>query len=360
MSIPISFPFIGEEEKNAVLEVLASGQLAQGKYVAEFEKKFADWVGVRHAVALSSGTAALHMAMLVHGFGPGDEIITSPYSFIASANCIVYVGARPVFADIEPAYFTLDPVEVERKITPITRAILAVHLYGQPCNMDALASIAERYNIFLIEDACQAHGAMFGGKKVGSWGTACFSFYATKNMTTGEGGMLTTNQSKVAEMARMWRDHGSPQRYVHEMLGYNLRMTEMQAALGLAQLAKIERLNGARRANAAYLSEHLRGTPGLTLPSVRPNAHHVYHQYTLRVQERDALANRLKDNSIGYGLYYPLPIHHQPIYRQMGYGNESLPNAEAACREVLSLPVHPSLSRAAFEKIVQVVKENGA
>ena len=238
--IPIAKPLIGEEEKRTVLEVLESGQLAQGPKVCEFETQFAAWCGVDHAVAVSSGTAALHIALLAHGIGPRDEVITTPFSFIASANCVLYVGARPVFADIEPDFFTIDPVEIRRHITHRTRAIIAVHLYGQPCDMQAIAELAEKYNLVIIEDACQAHGASVGDCLVGSFGTACYSFYPSKNMTTAEGGMITTHEAEVAERARMIRDHGGLQRNVYEILGFNLRLTEIQAALGLAQLPKLE------------------------------------------------------------------------------------------------------------------------
>ncbi len=352
--IPLARPQIGEEEKAAVLEVLASGQLAQGPRVREFEERFAAWCGVKYAVATSSGTSALHVALLAHEIGPGDEVITTPFSFIASANCALYVGARPVFVDIEPDYFTLDPAQVAERITPRTRAVLAVHLFGQPCDMDALAAVAEAHNLILIEDACQSHGATFNGRKVGAWGTACYSFYPTKNMTTIEGGMITTHDARIAERARLLRDHGSPKRYHHEIVGYNLRMTDLQAALGLAQLAKVDAWNAQRQANAAYLTERLAGVAGVSTPRLRERATHVFHQYTLRLGDRDAMVQRLTQHGIGVAVHYPTPIHQQPVYRQLGYA-DSLPQAEAASREVLSLPVHPSLSTRDLELIVEAV-----
>lgn len=341
--IPIARPLIGDEEKSLVLEVLSSGQLAQGPRVREFETRFAEWVGARYAVATSSGTAALHVALLAHGLGPGDEVITTPFSFIASANCALFVGAWPVFADIEPDTFTLDPDEVEARITPLTRAIVPVHLYGQPCDMTRLAAIAQAHHLILIEDACQAHGAQLDGRPVGAWGTACYSFYPTKNMTTIEGGMITTNQAEIAEQARLIRDHGSPKRYQHDLLGYNLRLTDLQAAVGLAQLAKVDAWNDRRRANAAWLDMHLAGLDGIQTPRVRPGAWHVYHQYTLRVRDRAALLPILAERGIGVGIHYPTPIHQQPLYQRLGYA-DALPEAERASREVLSLPVHPSLT----------------
>ncbi len=352
--VPISRPLIGEEEKAAVLKVLDSGQLARGPRVREFEGRFAEWCGVEYAVAVSSGTSALHIALLAHGIGPGDEVITPAFSFVASANCALFVGARPVFADIEPEYFTLDPSAVARLITSRTRAIVAVHLFGQPCDMDAIVALAREHDLVIIEDACQAHGARLKGRRVGTWGTACYSFYPTKNMTTGEGGMITTNNAAVAERARLIRDHGSRQRYVHEVLGYNLRMTEFQAAIGLVQLRKLETWNAQRQANAAYLTERLASIDGVVTPQVRAGATHVFHQYTIRIRDRDAAAKQLTERGIGVGIYYPTPIHQQPLYRRLGY-DDHLPQAEAASREVLSLPVHPSLATAELDLIVEAV-----
>jgi dTDP-4-amino-4,6-dideoxygalactose transaminase len=354
--IRIAQPLIGEEERAAVLAVLESGQLAQGPKVRELEERFAEWAGARYAVAVSSGTAALHVALLAHDIGPGDEVITTPFSFVASANCALFTGARPVFADIDAAYFTLDPAEVARKITPRTRAILPVHLYGQPCDMEALAELAQAHGLLIIEDACQAHGARLNGVPVGAWGTACYSFYPTKNMTTIEGGMLTTNDPSIAERARLIREHGSPQRYHHEVLGYNFRLTDVQAALGLVQLSKVDHWTAIRQSNAQSLDAQLAGLPGLVTPPVRPGARHVYHQYTVRVSGRQALLARLAERGIGTAIHYPVAIHQQPLYRARGY-DESLPVAEAACQEVLSLPVHPALSRADLDCIAAALRE---
>jgi perosamine synthetase len=350
---------IGEEEKAAVLEVLDSGQLAHGPRVREFEARFAAWCGVEHAIATSSGTSALHIALLAHGIGLGDEIITTPFSFIASANCALFVEAKPVFADIEPEYYTIDPTEIAKKITSKTRAIITVHLFGQPCDMAAISKIARDHDLILIEDACQAHGAMVGDKPVGSFGTACYSFYATKNITTIEGGMITTDDPEVAKYARMIRSHGSQARYVHETLGYNLRMTDLEAAIGLAQLSKLDGWNNQRQANANYLTERLSGTRGLVTPSVRDGSTHVFHQYTIRIHKRDAAVLRLTQRGIGVGVFYPTPIYRQPLYRQLGY-DDHLPNAEATCREVLSLPVHPSLSKNDLDAIVEAVDDISA
>jgi perosamine synthetase len=348
--INIAQPQINDDEKDAVLSVLNSGQLAQGPMVHEFEKQFATWCGTKYAVATSSGTSALHIAMLAHGLGLDDEVITSPFSFIASANCALYVGAQPVFADIEPEYFTIDPESILTKITPKTKAIIPVHLYGQPCDMQRISKIAQEHNLIIVEDACQAHGAKYQGQQMGSWGTACYSFYPTKNMTTIEGGMITTNDTEIAERARLFRNHGSSLRYEHEMLGYNLRMNDLQAAIGLVQLGKIDSWNLQRKNNADYLSSQLTSIHGIFPPNIRPDCDHVFHQYTIRIRNRDQVAQVLKNNGIGYGIHYPKPIHKQPLYQSLGY-QDQLPIAESASQEVLSLPVHPALEMHELEKI---------
>lgn len=352
--IPIAKPLIGIEEQNAILEVIASGQLVQGPKVHEFEKRFAELCGVEHAIATSSGTTALHIAMLAHKIGANDEVITSPFSFIASANCALYVGARPVFVDIEPDFFTIDVAKIEERITKNTRAIIPVHLYGQSCGMDAIVEIAQKHNLAIIEDACQAHGATYKGRPVGSFGTACYSLYATKNITTIEGGMIVTNDAQVAERARLLRSHGSARTYEHIMLGYNMRLTDLAAAIGLAQLNKLSEWNSIRRANAAYLTENLSKIKGIVTPKVRDDSDHVFHQYTIRIPDRDNAAQKLKENGVGVGIHYPTPIHQQPLYKELGY-SDVFPVAEAASREVLSLPVHPSLTKDDLDYIIQTI-----
>jgi len=350
--IPIAKPQLGEEEKAAVVAVLESGMLAQGGRVAEFEARFAELCGVKHAVAVASGTAALWLTLLAHEIGSGDEVITTPFSFIASSNCALFVGARPVFVDIEPDTCLIDASAIEARITERTRAILPVHLYGQPCDMAAIMKIAGRHNLIVVEDACQAHGATFEGQPVGSFGTGCFSFYPTKNMTTGEGGIVTTNDDSLAERLRLLRNHGQSQRYRHDILGYHFRTTDIQAAIGLAQLEKLPAWNEQRVANARYLSERLQG---VRVPVVRANRRHVFHQYTIRVSgDRQALQDHLSEYSVGTAIHYPHPIHHQPLYRSLGY-DDVLPEAEAASREVLSLPVHPALSQSDLDRIVGAV-----
>lgn len=352
--IPIAKPLIGEEEQAAVMEVLKSGQIAQGPRVREFEDAFAVKFGIPHAIATSSGTSALHIALLAHGIGPGDEVITTPFSFIASANAALFVGAKPVFADIELDYFTIDPEEIRAKVTPKTKAIIAVHLYGQMCDMDAIAEIASDNNLIIIEDAAQAHGARLNGRLVGSWGTACYSFYPTKNITTGEGGMITTHSAEVAKKAQIIRNHGAEQRYLHEVLGYNFRMMDLQAAIGVVQLDRLDRWNDLRRENAEYLSESLVKIEDIQTPKIRPSATHVFNQYTIRVRSRDLVAEKLRENGVGCGIHYPMTIPDQPYYRQLGYG-EPFPHAETATNEVLSLPNYPALTREELNKIVRVL-----
>jgi perosamine synthetase len=359
--IPIAKPIMGEDEINAVTAVLRSGIIAQGKKVEEFEGAFAGFVGTKYAVAVNSGTAALHIALLAHGIGEGDEVITSPFTFIATANSIFFTGAKPVFADIEEDSFNIAPDNIAEKITSRTKAIMPVHLYGQPCDMKKIMRIAQESGLIVIEDACQAHGAEYEGKKAGSFGTGCFSFYPTKNMTTGEGGMITTNDEDLAQKARMIRSHGQRQRYFHEILGYNYRMTDIAAAIGLCQLEKLEEFNNKRIENAGFLTERLTGVKGLTPPKARPHVKHVFHQYTVRITKdfamsRDELRKRLLDKGVATEVYYPLPIHKQPLYQSLGY-NDQLPNSEKAAREVLSLPVHPSVTKEDLENVVRAIQD---
>lgn len=353
--ITIARPWIGEEEKQAVLEVLDSGQLAQGPKVQQFEEEFAAWSGAKYAVAVVNGTAALHLALLAHEIGAGDVVITSPFSFIASASCVALAGAQVRFSDIEPQYFTVDPEMIRRQITPRVRAIIPVHLFGQMCDMTAIHEIAEQHGIAVIQDACQAHGATLYGHKIGEFGTACYSFYPTKNMTTGEGGMVTTDNPVIADRLRLLRNHGMRQRYFHESLGYNLRMMDLQAAIGLVQLRRLDSWNAQRKANATYLTEGLRDIPGMIPPQIRTGAEHVFHQYTIQIPNRDAVAQEMQRAGVGTGIYYPVPIHRQQPFAQEGQ-HTHLPISEASAENVLSLPVHPSLSLDDLDTIVAALK----
>ncbi len=349
--IPISKPFIGEEEKAGVLAVLESGMLAQGKKVAALEAAFAAVCGTRHAVATSSGTTALHLALLAHGIGAGDEVITTPFTFIATASSILFTGAKPVFVDVDADTFNLNPALIEQSITPRTKAIMPVHLYGQICDMDAIQKIAEKHGLVIIEDAAQAVGATRRGKKAGSFGTGCFSLYATKNIMSAEGGMVTTDDDSIADTLRMLRNHGMKRRYYHDMLGFNFRMTDLHAAIGLAQVARLDDFTAKRRANAAYFSAHIES---VITPTVLPGNAHVWHQYTIRTKNRDAAAKQLNDAGIGTGIFYPVPAHKQEYIRQI-VGDVRLPVAEQLADEVISLPVHPQLTQADLETIVAEV-----
>ncbi len=354
--INMAKPQIGDEEKKAVMEVLDSGIIAQGPRVKAFEEAFATMCGVKHAIATTSGTTALHTALLAHGIGKGDEVITSAFTFIASANSALYVGARPVFVDIDPATFNINPALIEAAITPHTKAILPIHLYGLACDMDAIMAIAKKHNLVVVEDACQSHGAVYKDRKVGSFGTGTFSLYPTKNMTSGEGGMITTNDPVIDEKCRVLRQHGMRKRYYHDELGYNFRMTDIAAAIGLEQLKKLGRFNEIRQANAGFLSANLRG---VVVPAVPKGCKHVYHQYTIRVPggRRDALRTYLQEHGIGSEVYYPVPIHQQTFYvKDLGF-KQSLPETERAAQEVLSLPVHPGLSPADLKTIVATVND---
>lgn len=353
--IPISKPYIGEAEKQAVMAVLDSGMLAQGPQTAKLEERFTRLCGVKHAIATTSGTTALHLALLANGVGPGDEVITTPFTFIASANSILFTGAKPVFVDIDPETFNINPTEIERAITPRTKAIMPVHLYGYVADMDAIETIAQSRGLKIIEDACQAVGAAYQQKMAGSFGVGAFSLYATKNMMSGEGGMITTDDDAVAEKCRMLRNHGMKRRYYHDMLGYNFRMSDLHAAIGLAQMDRLAEFTAKRRANAAYLNAHL---TSVITPKVKAGYDHVWHQYTIRVTggRRDAAVEKLTAAGIGTGIFYPVPAHRQEYMRSI-VGEVSLPVAEQLAGEVISLPVHPQLSQADLEQIVAEVNK---
>lgn len=354
-TVPLVQPMIGRAERSAVAAVLRSGQIAQGREVEAFEAEFAAMCGTREAVAVNSGTAALFLSLVVHGVGPGDEVITSPFTFAATANAVLMTGAKPVFVDIRADDFNLDPNLVSERINTRTRAIIPVHLYGQPADMTAIMEIARGHGLAVIEDACQAHGAEWQGQRVGSFGTGCFSFYPTKNMTTSEGGMITTDDADLARHCRRLRAHGAETTYHHTELGYNYRMTDIAAAIGRVQLKRLPEFTRRRRANARYYDTHL---SGVITPREASGAHHVYHQYTIRVTgDRDGLRAHLAAAGIGSAIYYPLPLHQQPLYREkLGY-RDSLPVSEGMAKEVLSLPIWPGLKaterRTVAERITQ-------
>jgi perosamine synthetase len=355
--IHIAKPNIGIEEKRAVLEVLNSGMLAQGKVVLDFEKRLCEYFGVKHAVVTSNGTTALHAAMIAHGIGLGDEVITTSFSFIATGNVIKMCLAKPVFVDIDEGSFNIDVNLIEKAITPKTKAIMPVHLFGRPANMNKIMEIAKKHNLIVIEDSCQAHGARFDGKRVGSYGTGCFSFYPTKNMTTGEGGVILTNDEKVASDLRKIISHGSVKRYYHDSLGFNYRMTNISAAIGLEQLKKLDYFNSRRINNAKYLNGNLKGIVGLVLPEIVEG--HVFHQYTIRLTKefgvsRDEFISILKGSGISSSVFYPVPIHMQEAYKE--FNQLILPVTQKVALGVVSLPVHPLVEYDDLVKIVDVVK----
>ncbi len=357
--INVSRPYIGIKEKKAVLEVLTSGNLAQGEKVEEFEINFAKYIGTKFAIATSNGTTALFLALSALGIGKGDEVITTSFSFIASANAILFTGAKPVFVDIESDSFNLNPSLIEKKISKKTKAILPVHLYGLPANMKEIKKIAKKHNLFVIEDACQAHGATIDGKKAGSIGIAgCFSFYATKNMTTGEGGMITTNNPGIAKKVKLLRQHGMEKRYHHKILGYNFRMMDITAALGIEQLKLLDERNKIRQSNAAFLTKELSKIGNIQTPKFDKTLTHVFNQYTIRVKKdfplsRNGLIRFFASNGIGTGIYYPIPIHKQQVYKNLGY-RIRLPVTEKLSKEVVSLPIHPQVTKANLRRIVQI------
>lgn len=360
--INISEVRLGAEEEAAVLEVLRSGRLAQGPKVEELERLFADAHGSAFAVAVNNGTTALVAAMRALDLEPGDEVVTSPFSFVATLNSILEAGATARFADISDD-LCVDPASVEALIGPRTKAILPVHLFGLPADMDALSRIARRHGLAIVEDAAQAHGAMVADRPVGTYGLACFSLYATKNITSGEGGMITTNDASKAERLRLLRNQGMRVRYEYVIAGHNYRMTELQAAVAIPQMHRLEEITRRRRANATRLSEGLAGIPGLRLPFEPKGRTHVFHQYTVRLGsgaacDRGQLAKRLEDAGVGSGIYYPRLMHDYDCYRDHPLvGRDRTPRAASAADEVLSLPVHQHLSDADIDAVVAAVRE---
>lgn len=357
--IPIAKPIIGNEEVAAVEEVLRSGMLTQGESVRKFEDAFSSYIGAKNCVAVSNGTVALDLALKALGLQPGDEVITPAFTFIATANCALYQGLKPVFADVDEKTFNIDPEDLKERITPKTRAVLGVHLYGQPFDLKAVEQTCEDHGLALIEDCAQAHGAEFDGKKVGGFGTGCFSFYPTKNMTTGEGGTITTDDDALAARLRLLRNHGDLGKYNHVMLGYNYRMTNIQGAIGMVQLKRLEDFTAKRIANAEFLNRSIR-IKGLTAPFRAPKVRHVYHQYVVRVEDdfpakREKLMEYLQAKGIGSAVHYPKPVYEQPLYRELGYDKVRCPVSEEVARRVLSLPVHPSLKQQDLEYIAETV-----
>ena len=340
----------------AIGRVLESAQFILGDEVAGFERDFAGYCQASETVAVNSGTSALHLALLAAGIGAGDEVITAPFTFVATVSAICYTGARPVFVDIEPEYFTIDPAKIEAAITPRTRAIMPVHLYGQPADMDPILDIARRHRLAVIEDAAQAHGAEYHGRRCGSLAEiAGFSFYPGKNLGAyGEGGAVTTTRADVAKTCRALRDWGQEKRYEHRLKGFNYRMDGIQGAVLRVKLRHLEAWTEQRRQVAAWYAETL-DPDGVQLPKTRPGCRHVYHVFAVRTADRDGLRDVLGRQEIQTGIHYPIPVHLQPAHADLGYHAGDFPKAEAAAREVLSLPLFPEMTRDQVETVASAV-----
>lgn len=343
--IKISSPIVGNKEYKAIKEVLNSGNISQGKKVEEFENNFSRYIGSKYATAVSSGTAALYLSLLALGIKKGDEVITTTFSFIASSNAILYCQATPVFVDINPETFNIDPDKIEEKITSKTKAIIVVHLFGLPADMIRIKKITKKYKISIVEDACQAHGAMIGDKKVGILGDiGCFSFYPTKNMTTAEGGIVVTNNKRINDHIRLLRNHGMKRRYEYKEVGFNLRMTDIHAAIGIIQLRTLDMLNQKRIDNADYLTKNLSNR--VECPIIAKGYKHVFHQFTIKIpKKRELFQTKLTNLGIENVVYYPRPLHKEVIYRNFINPDLKLPIAEKISGQVLSIPVHPSLTK---------------
>ncbi len=356
--IPIARPYIGNEEIESVVKVMKSGMIACGGVVKEFEEKFASFNEVSYGVATTSGTTAIETALKASGINVGDKVLTTAFSFIASNNPIIKIGARPVFCDIDKDTFNISPDDIEKKLNEHKdiKALLIVHLYGQSCDMRSIMRLVKEFDLILIEDCCQSHGARFEGKIVGSFGHAgCYSFYPTKNMTTGEGGMVVCNDEKIYQQAKMYINHGMKKRYYHEGIGFNYRMTNIAAAIGLNQLDRLDDMNNKRKENAKYYDENIENE-NVLIPFKDKDCDHVYHQYTLKIKngKRDEFVSYLNENEIGSGIYYPLSIPEQECYKEMGF-KKDYKNIDVVKDEVVSIPVHPALLKEDLEKIVKVV-----
>lgn len=362
LDIKAQYASLKQEIDTAVLNVLASGQYVLGEEVAAFEREFAAYCGVRHAVAVNTGTSGLHLALLAAGVGPGDEVITVPFTFVATVSAICYVGARPVFVDVEPVTLTMDPARLEAAITPRTKAIMPVHLYGQMADMDAILHIADRRGIAVIEDACQAHGAEYKGRRAGSIGmSGCFSFYPGKNLgACGEGGIVVTNDVERMKTMRMLRDWGQEQRYHHALKGFNYRMDGIQGAILRVKLRHLERWTNARRGHARHYSMLLAGSRSVETPTEVAGRRHVYHIYAVRTADRLGLQRDLQTENIQFGLHYPIPVHLQKAHADLGYRAGDFPQSEAAAREVLSLPLFPEMTAEQVEQVGAAIRQDVA
>jgi len=364
--IPINRPMIGEEEIQAVIKVLRSGILTEksgcGPFASKFEKAFANYVGSKYAISFNNGTSALHAALIAAGVGPKDEVIVPSFTFVATAEVVVLAGARPVFVDIDPKTYCMNPEEVKNAINRRTKAMIPVHLYGHPCDMNPLIECAREHGIVVIEDAAQAHGAEYKGKKAGVLGDlACFSFYATKNMTTGEGGMITTNSEELTEKVRLIRSHGEKKPYETVMIGHNYRLPEIEAAIGIVQLGKLPKFLEARRKNAIFLVKELLSVESLQMPIEHDECKHSWYLFTIRLKDanskiRNKMVKKLHEEHVGAAVYYPIPIHKMSYYHEL-LGKVNLPETEEAAQQVISLPVHPAIQEVELDHIASAVKK---
>lgn len=362
--IVVSKPYIDNKEINAVKQVLKSGMIVQGPRVAELEKRFTEKVGTKYCVALNSGTAAIHAGLYGLGIEQGDEVITTPFTFVATANPVIMLNAKPIFVDVDENTFNIDPKQIEGAITSKTKAILPVHLYGRCSDMDSINEVAKKHNLAVLEDACQSHNAKYKGKYAGNLADAgAFSLYATKNMMSGEGGLLTTNSEEVYERAKRFRQHGMRQSgdYAYLDLGYNYRLTDVLASIALVQLDRLDKFTQKRQKNAKYLLKNISGIKGLILPNIDKDYEHCYHQFTIRITSefpisRDEFVAKLKEQEIFSGIYYPKPLHLHPQFQKLDYKEGDFPVAEKLAKEVVSLPIHPLLKKEDLERVVSVIK----
>jgi len=361
MMIPIAKPSLGDDEALAAAVIIRSGMLTSGEEVTKFEDEFAKFIGTKHGVATNSGTTALHAALLAAGITAGDEVIIPAFTFIATATSVNMCNGAPVIGDVDDTFYCLDPETVLEQITPKTRAIVPVHLFGQPCDVNALMQICEDHNLILIEDCAQAHGAIYNGDMVGTFGhSGCFSFYPTKNMTTGEGGMVTTDDDKYAEHVRHLINHGQASKYCHTEIGFNYRLTDIGASIGRIQLQKLPELNRMRQTNAAFYQKHI-NREGIICPTIRPGCEHVFHQYAIRVLpdcdlSRDHLIQTLSRAGISTAIHYPTPLHKQPVYQGVIKGSNA-PVSIRLASEILSIPVWPGLLPEDLAYICKTINE---
>lgn len=358
LDLPKQFAALKSEIDAAFDPIFASAGFILGSDVAKFEKSFADYVGASHCVSLHSGTAALHLALMALNIGPGDEVITAANSFVATTEAIAFVGARPVLVDVDPVSYNIDVTKIEEAITENTKVIMPVHLYGQPADMDAIMAIARKHKLYVIEDACQAHGSYFGNRRIGSIGDmAAFSFYPGKNLgAAGDGGAVTTNSPELAERVRMLRDHGSKKKYEHEIVGHNFRLDTLQAAVLNIKLPHLDKWNSARAKNAEIYSKALSGLSKIILPVVKPGRTAVFHLYVIQVEDRKAVQESLNAAKIQSGIHYPVPIHLQGAFSYLGYKKGDFPVSERLCDHILSLPMYAELTETQIERVVKVLQ----